>query len=74
MSDLKGLDAWITSGRYRFEYLLVECSKCKENSVVMAEQDYGSVWWTPDECKFCGTLFDDNCIYEEYYPEEERDA
>ena len=43
MSHLKGLDAWIVSGRYSWEYLLVECSHCHENTIVKAEQEYGSV-------------------------------
>lgn len=73
MAELKGLDAWITSGRYRFEYLLVTCNHCEENTVVKAEQEYGSVWWTPEECSNCKCSFDDNVQYEEYYPEEEYD-
>jgi len=71
MSALKGLDAWITSGRYRREYLLVTCDKCNENTIVEAESEYGSVWWTPEECKYCKEPFGDNVTYEEYYPEDE---
>jgi hypothetical protein len=68
---MKGLDAWITSGRYSREYLLVECSHCHENTVVKAEQEYGSVWWTPESCSYCGKDFDDDVMYQEYFPEEE---
>ena len=73
MSELKGLDAWITSGRYRWEYLQVFCNHCDEATIVKAEQEYGGVWWTPDECKNCGVTFDDTVTYEEYYPEEEKE-
>ncbi len=71
MSHLKGLDSWITSGRYSFEYLLVECHSCLENTVVMAHNEYGSVWWEPEECKHCDAEFNEGCRYQEYYPEEE---
>lgn len=71
MTDLKGLDAWITSGKYRYEYLYVTCNHCGENTVVKAEQEYGSVWWTPEECKYCNQYFDDNVTYEEYYDPKE---
>ena len=71
MSALKGLDAWITSGRYRWEYLLVTCNQCQETTVVKADIEYGSTWWTPDECKHCHKSFDDDVEFEEYYPEEE---
>ena len=71
MSLLKGLDSWLTSGRYYKEYLLVTCNHCNENTPVEAEQEYGSVWWTPEECRYCNTPFDDNVSFQEYYPEEE---
>jgi len=71
MSALKGLDSWITSGRYSWEYLLVECSHCHENTVVKAESEYGSVWWEPEECKYCHKPFGDDVKYESYYPEDE---
>jgi len=71
MAELKGLDAWITSGRYAWEYLRVTCNHCDEVTIVKAEQEYGSVWWTPDECGNCGIEFDKNVTYEEDYMEQE---
>lgn len=73
MSTLKGLDSWLTSGRYRWEYLQVFCNHCGEVTIVKAEQEYGSVWWEPESCGACQTPFDDNVDYEEYYPDEEVD-
>ncbi|HEY4680897.1 MAG TPA: hypothetical protein VIH04_06500 [Nitrosarchaeum sp.] len=71
MSQLKGLDSWLTSGRYQYEYLLVECNHCCENTIVKAEQEFGAVWWEPEECKYCKKDFDDNVTFQSYYPEEE---
>lgn len=71
--ELKGLDSYLVSGRYRREWLLVTCDSCGEHTVVEAEQEYGSVWWTPEECKNCGDEFGRDTKFEEYYPDEEVD-
>jgi len=71
MAELKGLDAWITSGRYSFEYLLATCSNCDANTVVKANNEYGSIWWEPEECSNCGYEFDSNTKYEEHYDPKE---
>ena len=71
MGDLKGLDAWLVSGRYSWEYLQVECNHCGEYTIVKAEQEYGGVWWTPDLCQYCKKDFDDDVKYQEWYPEDE---
>ena len=73
MSELRGLDNWITSGRYHVEYLLVTCNLCGENTIVMAETQYGGTWWNPEECSNCHTFFVDDVIFEQYYPEEDYD-
>lgn len=67
MAELKGLDTWLISGRYQWEYLLVTCSHCNEQTVVKAETDYGSTWWEPEECKYCQREFDKNTKFEEHY-------
>ncbi len=71
MSQLKGLDTYLTSGRYSYEYLLVECNNCHENTVVTAHNEYGMVWWEPEECQYCFEPFDSDSKFQEFYPEEE---
>lgn len=71
MSELRGLDAWITGGRYRKEYLMVTCKKCKEYTIVECETEYGSSFWTPEECRYCNEPFDLDADWEIYDPREE---
>lgn len=52
------LDAWITSGRYSKDFLIVDCPECDEATPVTAETEYGSTTWEPMECKWCGHEFD----------------
>ena len=58
MDGMRGLDAWITSGRYSSSLLLVTCSACGDETTVTAETEYGATTWTPEECRHCGHAFD----------------
>jgi hypothetical protein len=60
---MKGLDAWITSGRYRQERILAICGVCGEETPVLAETEYGATFWSPEECEHCGTEFDAETPY-----------
>lgn len=71
MSELKELDAYLTSGRYHKEYLLVTCPVCSENTVVLAETEYGATYWEPESCSSCHEFFEGGEDYEDFYPEEE---
>lgn len=58
--DPDSLDAWITGGRYDKQELEAwcvnpECAMFNDKPVfVLAESEYGTTWWTPDECPVCG--------------------
>ena len=67
----RDLDSYITGGRYHSEYLIVTCSECEEHTIVLAETEYGSTWWTPEECKYCHEYFDENTNFQESSYEEE---
>lgn len=71
MAELKGLDAWITGGRYSSAYLYVTCNYCGNTNYVIAESEYGATYWTPEECKDCGECYDENTAWEEYDPRDE---
>jgi ribosomal protein S27E len=51
---MRGLDAWITGGRYSRELLDVTCPGCKTTTVVVSETDYGATDWSPEKCQSCG--------------------
>lgn len=81
--DPNALDRWITGGRYSRELIVVECSKCHGDTPVSAETEYGSTYWTPEECRYCDTPFtgeeaweldgpDEDLAYERWV--DERDA
>lgn len=57
MDGMRGLDAWITGGRYSSSRGDVICP-CGETTHVTAETEYGSITWTPEECKNCGRVFE----------------
>lgn len=71
MNELRGLDAWITGGRYSSSYLYVTCNHCGESDHVICEREYGQNYWTPEECKFCGEIYDEKTAWEEVDPKEE---
>ena len=71
MSELRGLDEWITGGRYRKEYLMMTCSKCQECTIVECETEYGASYCNPQECKYCFEPFDEKTVWETYDPREE---
>ena len=58
--DNDALDNWITGGRYNSTRIQVWCqnSECdtydEEPIEVFAQTEYGTTWWTPDECPVCG--------------------
>lgn len=58
MDGMRGLDAWITSGRYSKEMLRVKCSECDEYTSVTAETEYGATDWDRDACFHCGAAFE----------------
>lgn len=53
--DHDALDRYITGGRYSRENGHVTCRECGEDTIVLAETEYGATTWDPDECKHCGT-------------------
>lgn len=57
MSSLPGYDAWRTGGDYSKQLLVVLCPECDEWTPVKAETEYGSTYWTPEECKHCDHSF-----------------
>lgn len=58
--DNDALDNWITGGRYNSTRIQVwcqnaECDTYDEEPIeVFAQTEYGTTWWTPDECPVCG--------------------
>lgn len=62
--DRDALDRWITSGRYREEWLLVTCPECEEVTRVKATTEYGTAEWDPDRCSSCGSEFPEDVPYE----------
>lgn len=54
---MRGLDAWITGGRYSSCPMIVTCDVCGECTPVTAETEYGVTTWSPEECKACGVEF-----------------
>jgi len=64
--DPEALDAWITGGRYNSTTIQAWCQnpKCETYGVepieVFVQSEYGTTWWTPDECPECkGELEED---------------
>lgn len=58
MTDgMRGLDAWITGGRFSTSRGRVTCAACGEETLVVTETEYGSTTWEPNECA-CGVEFD----------------
>jgi hypothetical protein len=54
---MRGLDAWITGGRYSRDEGQVTCEKCGAATGVTSESEYGMTTWTPEECSKCGAEF-----------------
>lgn len=55
MDGMRGLDAWITGGRYSKSVGQVTCP-CGEVTTVVTETEYGATEWDVNECK-CGREF-----------------
>lgn len=68
MDGMRGLDAWITSGRYSEELLLVTC-ECGEQTRVVATTEYGMSEWEPGECVKCGKEFPEDATWETDEPD-----
>jgi ribosomal protein S27E len=66
---MRGLDNWITSGRYSSNHLDVTCSKCGETTAVFEETEYGMTTWTPEECSKCKHEFGDDDQWEQAEPD-----
>lgn len=72
--DPDALDRYLTGGRYSKTEILVWCQNpaCLTFGdmpvEVLSETEYGTTWWTPDECPLCdGELGEDQ-------PEKEGDS
>jgi len=70
MDGMRGLDAWITGGRYSEEILDVTCPECEEVTVITATTDYGATEWSKTECDSCHAEFPDDVEYGEAEPPE----
>jgi len=68
MDGMRGLDAWITSGRYSASWAWVTCRACDEQTLVHCETEYGATTWSPEECKHCDRPFDGDEPWEEDEP------
>jgi ribosomal protein S27E len=66
-------DRWATGGRYSTDRLWVECPDCEERTAVLAETEYGTTTWTPEECKTCGRAFLGDERWEDDEPPEPDD-
>jgi DNA-directed RNA polymerase subunit RPC12/RpoP len=55
---MRGLDEWITGGRYSSNGGEVTCEKCGAATHVVSESEYGMTTWSPEECSKCGKEFD----------------
>ena len=56
---IKGLDSYITSGRYRRTVVDCECTECGKTFEWMLCYEYGTCWYEPEDvaCPFCGTEY-----------------
>lgn len=72
MDGMRGLDAWITSGRYSKAQGWVTCRKCGEETCVISETEYGTSWWSPEECPKCGTTFEGDEPWQDDEPDPDR--
>lgn len=70
---MRGLDAWITGGRYSSELLDVTCPACGEVTAVTCETEYGASMWSPEECGSCGEGFSGEESFEASEPPDMRD-
>jgi hypothetical protein len=71
---MRGLDAWITSGRYSKDLIVVTCPTCETDTPVVAETEYGATEWSPGECSKCGRSFEgDEQWVEDEPPEREAE-
>lgn len=68
--DRDALDRHITGGRYRKQPIRVECGECGEWTSVLAETEYGTTEWTPDECSSCHAEFTSESKWEDDEPPE----
>jgi len=71
---MRGLDNWITSGRYSESAGYVMCKKCGYETFVVAETEYGATTWTPEECsnKKCLHTFDGDEEWTDAEPPEQE--
>jgi hypothetical protein len=74
MDGMRGLDAWITSGRYSKETILVRCRHCDEETMVEAETEYGATEWSVEACEHCKKEFTGDEEYSGYDPRDEEPA
>lgn len=51
---LRGLDDYITSGRFSQTTLSVTCANCDEKITIVATTEYGMTDWSVDTCSNCG--------------------
>lgn len=65
MDGMRGLDAYITGGRYRSSLGYVTCPGCDSQNPVTYEEEYGTGWWTPEECTTCGRAYEGDEAWEE---------
>lgn len=68
---MRGLDAYITSGRYSKAIGWAQCPKCGNQTMVVAETEYGGTTWEPGECetKGCGHEFTGEEPWEDAEPD-----
>jgi len=57
MDGMRGLDAWITGGRYSSSAIRVTCPECEHETPVHTETEYGQTTWMPEECEKCHREF-----------------
>lgn len=69
---MRGLDAWITGGRYSKALGLVMCPDCGEQTPVTSETEYGATTWEPEECA-CGHEFTGEEAWEDDEPPDFHD-
>jgi hypothetical protein len=67
---MRGLDAWITGGRYSRTDALVTCPECDEQTPVVMETEYGATEWSRDACGSCGREFTGDERWEDDEPPE----
>lgn len=71
MDGMRGLDAYITGGRFSTALIWVTCPDCEEKTLVKTETEYGATDWDPAECETegCGRDFTGDEVQEDAEPE-----